>query len=76
VLALPAADVIPFAGDAVVEVVDEHRCGVTAGSWSWPGLAAALARFDADIEVVGPPELRAAFADLAARAARAALGRS
>lgn len=76
VLALPAADVIPFAGDAVVEAVDEHRCGVTAGSWSWPGLAAALARFDADIEVVGPPELRAAFADLAARAARAALGRS
>jgi predicted DNA-binding transcriptional regulator YafY len=76
VLALPAADVIPFAGDAVVEAVDEHRCGVTAGSWSWPGLAAALARFDADIEVVGPSELRAAFADLAARAARAALGRS
>jgi predicted DNA-binding transcriptional regulator YafY len=76
VLALPAADVIPFAGDAVVEALDEHRCGVKAGSWSWPGLAAALARFDADIEVVGPPELRAAFAELAARAARAAAGRS
>jgi predicted DNA-binding transcriptional regulator YafY len=76
VLALPAADVIPFAGDAVVEALDEHRCGVKAGSWSWPGLAAALARFDADIEVVGPPELRAAFAELAARAARAAGSRS
>jgi predicted DNA-binding transcriptional regulator YafY len=76
VLARPAADVIPFAGDAVVEALDERRCGVKAGSWSWPGLAAALARFDADIEVVGPPELRAAFAELAARAARAAGGRS
>jgi predicted DNA-binding transcriptional regulator YafY len=76
VLALPAADVIPFAGDAVVEALDEHRCGVTAGSWSWPGLAASLARFDTDIEVVGPPELRAAFAELAVRAARAAGGRA
>jgi predicted DNA-binding transcriptional regulator YafY len=75
VLARPAADVLPFAGDAVVEALDEQRCRVTAGSWSWPGLAAALARFDADIEVVGPPDLRAAFADLAARAARAAEGR-
>jgi predicted DNA-binding transcriptional regulator YafY len=71
VLALPTSDVLPFAGDAVVQVVDERRCRLTAGSWSWPGLAAALARFDADIEVVGPPELRAAFAELAARAARA-----
>jgi predicted DNA-binding transcriptional regulator YafY len=72
VLALPAADVIAFAGGAVVEAVDEHRCRLTAGSWSWAGLAASLARFNADIEVVGPPELRTAFADLAARAARAA----
>lgn len=75
-LALPVGDVIPFAGDAVVEALGEHRCRVTAGSWSWPGLAASLLRFDADIEVVGPPELRAAFADLAARATRTAAGRS
>jgi hypothetical protein len=74
VLALPAADVIPFAGDAVVEARDEQRSLVTAGSWSWAGLAASLARFDADIEVVCPPELHAVFADLAARAARAADG--
>lgn len=74
VLALSARDVLPFAGDAVVEALDEQRCGVTAGSWSWQGLAAALARFDADIEVVGPPELRVAFAALAERAARAAAG--
>ena len=41
------------------------------GSWSWPGLAAAIGRFDADIEIVGPPELRAAFAHLARRYMRA-----
>jgi hypothetical protein len=28
-------------------------------------LAAAIGRFDADIEVIGPAELKAAFADLA-----------
>ena len=44
----------------------------TQGSWSWPALAASLCRFDADLEVVGPPELKDAFALLAARSARAA----
>ncbi|MFJ1455324.1 hypothetical protein [Nocardia sp. N2S4-5] len=42
------------------------------GSWSWPALAATLARFDTEIEVVGPQLLRDAFADLSRRAARAA----
>ncbi|MEV4394987.1 hypothetical protein [Nonomuraea sp. NPDC049607] len=37
------------------------------GSWSWLGLAAALGRFDADIEVVGPAELNDAFTRLARR---------
>lgn len=36
------------------------------------GLAAALGRFDADIEVVGPTELKDAFAHLARRYANAA----
>lgn len=68
----PAADVVPFAGDGVVEPPGPDRCRLRLGAWSWPGLAAALARFDADIEVVHPPELRRAFADLARRASRAA----
>jgi predicted DNA-binding transcriptional regulator YafY len=72
VLALPAADVIPFAGDAVVEELGSDRCRLVLGSWSWVGLAAALGRFDADIEVVGPDELRHAFARLAHRCAAAA----
>ncbi|HWO62182.1 MAG TPA: WYL domain-containing protein [Umezawaea sp.] len=72
VLDLPAADVAPFAGDGVVEQLDTGRTRLTAGSWSWAALAAALARFDTEIEVISPPELRAAFADLSRRAGRAA----
>jgi len=42
----------------------------------WPGPAAAIGRFDADIEGGGPTELRAAFAHLARRCADAATNRS
>jgi hypothetical protein len=66
--------VIPFAGDAVVEELGPDRCRIVLGSWSWVGLAAALGRFDADIEVGGPDELRHAFARLAHRYATAATG--
>ncbi len=72
VLHRPAAEVVPFAGDGFVEPLGPDRCRLRLGAWSWPGLAAALARFDADLEVVDPPELRAAFADLARRATAAA----
>ena len=37
-------------------------------------LAATVAMFDVDIEVVGPPELREACATLSGRYARAAAG--
>ncbi|KZB88451.1 helix-turn-helix transcriptional regulator [Amycolatopsis regifaucium] len=72
VLDLPAAKVAPFAGDGVVEALDTTRTRLTTGAWSWAALAAALARFDTEIEVIGPPELRAAFAELSDRAGRAA----
>jgi len=72
VLHLPADAVLPYAGDGTVEHVDDHRCRYTAGAWSWVALAASLGRFDTDIEVVGPPELREAFALLAARNAATA----
>ncbi|QFU89996.1 YafY family protein [Amycolatopsis sp. YIM 10] len=72
VLGLPAADVAPFAGDGVVEELGPARTRLTTGSWSWAGLAASLARFDCEIEVIGPPALREAFAELSGRAARAA----
>lgn len=72
ILDLPAADVVPYAGGGIVEELGPHRCRLVLGSWSWPGLAATIGRFDADIEVVGPTELKAAFARLARRCANAA----
>ncbi|MEU4516893.1 WYL domain-containing protein [Nonomuraea wenchangensis] len=72
ILHLPAADVAPYLHDGVVEELGPGRCRLVLGSWSWHGLAAGLGRFDADIEVVGPPELRNAFERLARRYVRAA----
>ncbi|MFJ1900036.1 MULTISPECIES: helix-turn-helix transcriptional regulator [unclassified Streptomyces] len=72
ILRLPAADVAPFVRDGIVVELGPSHCRLVLGSWSWTGLAAALGRFDAEIEVVGPPPLAAAFGDLAARYARAA----
>ncbi|MCQ2000579.1 helix-turn-helix transcriptional regulator [Arthrobacter zhaoxinii] len=72
ILHLPAADVVPFAGDGTVEAVGSDRCRLEAGSWSWAALAASFGRFDAGLEVVGPPELAAAFVKLAARFTAAA----
>ncbi|ROP26993.1 helix-turn-helix transcriptional regulator [Pseudokineococcus lusitanus] len=72
VLAAPASAVAPYVGDGTLEPLDDDRCRLVAGSWSWAGLAASLARLDVDLEVVGPPELREAFAHLARRAGAAA----
>jgi biotin operon repressor len=74
ILDLPAAAVSPHARDGVVEELGPDRCRLTLGSWSWPGLAAAVGRFDAGFEVVGPPELRQACAGLARRYAAASGG--
>ncbi|MCK6067592.1 MULTISPECIES: helix-turn-helix transcriptional regulator [Microbacterium] len=72
VLHLPAGDVVPFAGDGAVEALGPDRCRYTAGSWSWVALAAALGRFDAEMDEVDPPELARAFTRLSARYERAA----
>ncbi|MBC9735169.1 helix-turn-helix transcriptional regulator [Nocardioides marmotae] len=61
VLHLPLAQVAPFALDGAVEALGPDRTRLAVGSWSWAGLVALLARFDADLEVVGPPELAAAL---------------
>ncbi|XVU28378.1 helix-turn-helix transcriptional regulator [Actinoplanes sp. CA-054009] len=70
ILDLPAATVSLYTRDGLVEEAGPDRCRLTLGSWSWPALAAAIARFDADFEVVGPPELTAAFTHLAERFTR------
>ncbi|MCR6485021.1 WYL domain-containing protein [Amycolatopsis sp. OK19-0408] len=72
ILDLPVAAVAPFAGDGVVEAAGAARTRLVSGAWSWAALAASLARFDAEVEVVGPVELREAFAELSRRAGRAA----
>ncbi|MFF2729956.1 helix-turn-helix transcriptional regulator [Streptomyces sp. NPDC058008] len=72
VLGLPAHAVAPFAQDGIVEELGPERCRLTLGSWSWTGLATTLGYFDTDIHVIGPPQLTAAFAELAARYADAA----
>ncbi|TFB97499.1 WYL domain-containing transcriptional regulator [Cryobacterium adonitolivorans] len=72
ILGLPASAVLPFAGDGIVEDLGPDRCRYEVGSWSWVALAASLGRFDSTIEVVGPPELSAAFGHLAERYAATA----
>ncbi|MGC5333337.1 helix-turn-helix transcriptional regulator [Micromonospora sp. DT62] len=74
ILDLPAAVVSGYLHDALVEELGPHRCRLVLGSWSWVGLAASIGRFDVDIEVVGPAELRDAFARLARRYAATAGG--
>lgn len=76
ILDLPAATVSRYTREGLVEELGPDRCRLVLGSWSWPGLAATIGRFDADIEVVGPPELRDAFGHLARRYADAASGRA
>ncbi|MGM1018866.1 MAG: helix-turn-helix transcriptional regulator [Actinomycetota bacterium] len=72
ILDLPAREVRPFAGDGTVVELGGGRCRLELGSWSWVALAASLNRFDTDIEVIEPPELREAFSRLAARNAATA----
>ncbi|MFG6475065.1 helix-turn-helix transcriptional regulator [Microbacterium sp. P06] len=72
VLHRPASYVRPFAGDGIVEDLGPERCSLEVGSWSWVALAASLNRFDTDIDVVGPPDLTEAFAQLASRNAATA----
>ncbi|NUW46772.1 helix-turn-helix transcriptional regulator [Nonomuraea rhodomycinica] len=74
ILALPAAAVSRYTREGTVEELGPDRCRIVLSSWSWTALAAAVGRFDADIEVVGPDELRDAFATLARRYAHAATG--
>ncbi|MBU3863698.1 transcriptional regulator [Streptomyces sp. 4503] len=72
ILDLPASVVSTYTRDGVVEELGPDRCRLVLGAWSWPALAASIGRFDADIEVIGPTELKDAFAHLARRYARAA----
>ncbi len=67
ILHRPASYVLPFVRDGIVEELGPERCSLEVGSWSWVSLAATLNLFDTDVEILHPPELRDAFAKLAAR---------
>lgn len=69
---LPAKAVAPWIGDGELEELDEQSCRITIGSWSWVGILAFVARFDAPFTIVGPEPLVAASESLANRLQRAA----
>lgn len=71
ILDVPVGEVRPWIQDGEVEGLSDERTRVRIGSWSWAGVLAAVARFDAPFTVIGPPPLREAAGTLAARAAAA-----
>lgn len=70
-----ARTMAPFVPDGAVEDLGDGRCRVSLGSWSWMGLAASVARFDADVDAVEPAELAEAFATLSRRLGDASIAR-
>lgn len=71
-IALPARDVAPWVQDGAVVPLTDGSCRVTVGSWSWTGVLAAVARFDAPFTVAGPEALRDAAVTLGTRILAAA----
>ena len=69
---LPAKEVAPWIGDGEIEHLDERSCRITVGSWSWTGVLAFIARFDAPFTIVGPEALATASETLAHRLHEAA----
>lgn len=67
VIALPAREVMPWVEDGALEELADGSCRVRLGSWSWTGILAAVARFDAPFTIVGPEQLRVAARMLAER---------
>ena len=74
ILDLPVEAVLPFVGDGIAREAGPNRTIVESGSWSWGSLAASFGRFEAPMEVVGPPDLREAFSTLAQRYRATATG--
>ncbi|MEK8226902.1 hypothetical protein NKG05_13665 [Oerskovia sp. M15] len=51
----------------MIEALGPDRSRLTAGSWSWRGLAAWIGMFDVPFDVVGPDALRDAMRELGER---------
>ena len=67
VIHLPVRELQPWLPDAELEALDARSTRVTLGAWSWTGLAAAVLRFDASLEILEPPALADAALVLAQR---------
>ncbi|WP_282848228.1 hypothetical protein [Microbacterium oxydans] len=72
VIALPPREIASWAGEGEWEELPDGTCRVTVGSWSWAGVLASVARFDAPFTVVRPEALREAAVILAGRFTAAA----
>ncbi|WP_101847734.1 helix-turn-helix transcriptional regulator [Zhihengliuella sp. ISTPL4] len=72
VLERDAREVAPWAGSGDLEPLPDGSCRLTVGSWSWTGVLAAVARFDAPFTIIGPEALREAAVALANRVHAAA----
>lgn len=72
ILHAPARDVARWLGldQGTVTALTADSCRVDIGSWSYGSLAAWLLLFEADFEVLGPPELTQAFEQIATRVTR------
>lgn len=62
----PAYEVTQWLGSlgGSATAIDEHRCQVDLGSWSYGSMAAWLLLFEAKFQVVDPPDLTAALTEL------------
>lgn len=69
VVDLPAHELAPWIGDGDLEPRPDGSCLLRVGSWSWAGVLARVAHFDAPMQIIGPSELHDAAAVLAARLA-------
>lgn len=72
ILHAPAREVARWLGfdQGTVTALDANRCRVEIGSWSYGSLAAWLLLFEAEFEVLGPPELTHAFEQIRDRVTR------
>ncbi|PRZ15589.1 HTH domain-containing protein [Nesterenkonia sandarakina] len=53
----PVSELAHWVGDGQIEELTATSCRLTLGSWSWPGVVALIARFDAPFTILGPEEL-------------------
>ncbi|UGS25455.1 transcriptional regulator [Microbacterium resistens] len=63
----PARDLAAWVEDDDLEQLADGTCRIRIGSWSWTGVLAAVARFDAPFTIVAPDALRRAATTLAER---------